>query len=142
MKNNNFIHLTLLASALALSPLVATTINTTAQSKVNTTFSSIANILHRRGLDEESAIKISQKFMNEQDEMFFSMINNLEKGCSILSKEEILEYISSLALRQESLRLDTYSFLVGMTYEIKKRPLHQETLRELQNIATKNTIIS
>ncbi|WP_415396005.1 hypothetical protein [Sulfurimonas sp. CS5] len=68
------------------------------------------------------------------------MINNLEKGCSILSKEEIMEYISSAALRSQNVKLDTYSFLVGMAYEIKKRPLDAQTLEELSSIANKNSI--
>jgi len=139
MKNNNFISATLLASALALSPVITPNLNAASPSKINTISSSIANILHRRGLDEDAAINISNNFIDEHDEMLFSMIDNLQSACSILSKDEIMQYLASLALRNQSVDLDSYSFLVGMTYEIIKRPLDAKTLGELENIALKNS---
>ncbi len=142
MKNNNFLSATLLVSALALSPLVAKSLSVSSQAKVNTTFSNIANILHRRGLEADAALDISNNFINEQNLMLFAMISNLEKGCSIVSKEEVLDYLSSSALRKQSVFLDDYSFLVGMVHEIKKRALRYETLQELEKIATENAILS
>jgi len=140
MKKNNFISATLLASALALSPFVVTIVNASTQSTMNVTATSIASVLYRRGLNEDSAMKISNKFVDENDVLLFAMISNLECGCSVLSKEEIFNYLSTAALRGESVNLDDYSFLVGMVQNIKKRQLSSETLKELQSIASRNSI--
>jgi len=45
-------------------------------------------------------------------------------------------------LRKQTVSLDSYSFLVGMVYEIKKRPLGDDTLNELRKIVAKNSYIT
>lgn len=142
MKNNNILSATLLASALAISPAIALEVKTSTQAKTSVTSASIALILHKRGIDEDAALKISNKFTNENDDLLFAMINNLESGCNIVNKQEIMQYISSAALREEKVDLDNYAYLVGMVQAIKKRPLDAKTLKELQSIASRNTIYS
>lgn len=142
MKNNNILSATLLASALTLSPAVATELRTSLQAKTSVTSANIALILHRRGIDEDAALKISNKFINENDDLLFAMINNLESGCNIVNKQEIMQYLSSVALRGEKVDLDSYSYLVGMVQAIRKVPLDAKTLKELQSIASRNTIYS
>lgn len=140
MKNNNILGATLLASALTLSPAMASESRASTQSKTSVTSASIALILHRRGIDEDAALKISSNFTNENNDLLFAMINNLDSGCSIISKDEIMKHLSSLALRGEKVELYSYSYLVGMLQTIKKRPLDTKTLKELQSIAARNII--
>ena len=60
MDKRNFVSVTLLVSALAFNPLVAQQLNTNVSSQIqrSTVSSSIASILHKRGLDEDAAQEI------------------------------------------------------------------------------------
>jgi len=135
-KSNNLIGSTLLASALTLGSLTTSLVGSQ-QPKLNTVSSSIASILYKRGLDEDVAQNISNNFIDDE-ELFATRINNLEEGCSILSKNEILDYLSKAALHREIVQLNSYQYLVGMVYEIKQKALNKEVLAELNNIALLN----
>lgn len=143
MDKRNFISVTLLVSALAFNPLVAQqlNINTSSQIKPHTVSSSIASILHKRGLDEEAARKISNNLVDEEDELFALMMDNLVNECNYVSKDEILEYLSTAALFRQNVHFDSYAHLVNMVSKIKQKPLHEKTLIKLSAIAKKNALI-
>jgi len=143
MDKRNFVSVTLLVSALAFNPLAAQQLNTNASSQVqrSTVSSSIASILHKRGLDEDAAGEISNNLVDEEDELFDLMINNLVNECSSLSKEEVLEYLSTAALYRQNVHFDSYAQLVNMVSKIKQKPLNEKTLKQLSVIAKKNSLI-
>ncbi len=138
MTKNNIISSTLLASALTLSSVGASTLSANQQIKKNRVSLNIATILHKRGLDKDAAYNISNNFIDDE-ELFAKKINNLEEGCSILTRDEILNYLSKAALHKRSVKLDSYQYLVGMVYDIKQKQLNRETLDQLNNIATINS---
>ncbi len=143
MDKRNFVSVTLLVSALAFNPLVAQQLNSNVSSQIqrSTVSSSIASILHKRGLDEDAAREISNNLVDEEDELFALMINNLLNECSSLSKEEVLEYLSTAALYRQNVHFDPYSQLVNMVSKIKQKSLNEKTLKQLSTIAKKNALI-
>ncbi len=138
MTKNNIISSTLLASALTMSSLGTASLSANQQTKNSNVSSNIASILHNRGLNEDAALNISKKFI-DNEELFSKRVNNLENGCSILSKKEILDYLSKAALHGKTVQLDSYQYLVGMVYDIKQKPLNKEVLDQLNNIAIINS---
>ena len=140
MDKRNFISVTLLVSALAFNPLIATELNTTttSQRQINSVTSSMTHILHKRGIDEDMAEEISKNLVNEDDELFTAMINNLVNGYSSLSKEEVLEYLSTAALYRQRVDFDSYSHLISMVSKIKGKPLNEQNLKQLGTIAKLN----
>jgi len=140
MDKRNFVSVTLLVSALAFNPLVAQQLNTNVSSQIqrSTVSSSIASILHKRGLDEDAAQEISNNLVDEEDELFALMIDNLVNECSSLSKEEVLEYLSTAALYRQNVYFDSYVQLVNMVSKIKQKPLDEKTLTQLSAIAKQN----
>lgn len=141
MDKRNFISVTLLVSALAFNPLVAQQLNANVSSQIerNTTVSSsIASILHNRGLDEDAAQEISNNLIDEEDELFALMIENLVNECSSLNKEEVLEYLSTAALYRQDVHFDSYAQLVNMVSKIKQKSLDVKTLKQLSAVAKQN----
>ena len=145
MDKRNFISVTLLVSALAFNPLVAQQLNTNTNSQIErstTVSSSIASILHKRGLDEDAAQEISNNLVdNEEDDRFALMIENLVNECSSLSKNEILEYMSTAALHRQNVHFDSYAHLVNMLSKIKQKSLDEKTLTKLSAIAKQNALL-
>lgn len=142
MDKRKMISVTLLVSVLAFNPLVAQQlhINIGSQIEQNTVSSSIASILHKRGLDKDAAQVISNNLIDEEDELIIAiMIENLIHECSSLSKEEVLEYLSTAALYRDNVRLDSYAQLVHMVSKIKQKPLNEKTLKQLSAVAKMNT---
>lgn len=141
MDKRNFISVTLLVSALAFNPLVAQQLNANVSSQIerNTTVSSsIASILHNRGLDEDAAQEISNNLIDEEDELFALMIENLVNECISLNKEEVLEYLSTAALYRQDVHFDSYAQLVNMVSKIKEKSLDVKTLKQLSAVAKQN----
>lgn len=137
MTKNNIISSTLLASALTLSSIAVSSLSANQQIKRDKVSSKIASLLHERGLDRDAAHSISNKFIDDE-ELFEKRINNLVDGCSILNRDEILNYLSKAALHKRTVQLDSYQYLVGMVYDIKQKPLNKKILTELKNISSLN----
>ena len=142
MDKQNFIRVTLLVSALAFNPLIATQLNanTSSQRQLNTVSSSIASILYKRGIDEDAAREISDKLVDEEDELFALMIDKLLLECNSISKDEILEYLSTAALYRQNVHFDSYAHLVRMVSTIKGKSLDEKSLAQLKSFAKKNAL--
>ncbi len=138
--NKQVLSATLFITSLILSPVILTPLSANAHIKVNSISTTITSILHKRGLDEDAAEKISQDMIGDDEESFEMMVRNIENGCSSLNRDEILNYLSSSALFKENVKLDSYSFLVSMVHKIRKEPITPSTIKELQNIEKKNSI--
>ena len=140
MKKINLLYSTLVATALGVAPFLATPLNATVthSAKTSTLSFNIANILHNRGLELNAAQKISDEFLGNDEELFSILLENIKNRCSVLSKDEIMNYISNLALQRKSIELDSYSALIKMVHQIKHASPSKETLLELQNIANLN----
>ena len=141
MSKENILRITLFVSVLAFNPVVAETFESkiNIQSQQNNSVSAtIANILHKRGLDEDAAKEISQKFVTEDEELFARMMENLLHGCKSISKDELLAYLSNEALYRKTVSLESYDHLVAMVSKIKQKSLDALTFKELQIIAKQN----
>ena len=140
MKKNNLLYSTLVATALTLSPFITTPLNATIThaTRTSTTSFRMVEILYDRGLDEDAAQKLVSEFVGDDEELFSVLLENLENRCSVLSRDEIMDYLSTLALQRKSINLDSYSALINMVHQITHTTPSQETLAELQNIANMN----
>jgi len=141
MSKENILRITLFVSVLAFNPVVAETVKNTTniQTQQETRVStSIANILHKRGLDEDAAEEISQNFVADDEELFTQMLENLLNGCKSMRKEEVLTFLSNEALFRKSVDLESYDTLVSMASKIKQKSLDNVTLKELQSVAKQN----
>ena len=140
MDRRNLISVTLLVTALAFNPLLAQhTIQMTQLVKENRVSSNIANLLHKRGLDEEAAKELAETLFEEDEELFALMLNNLLYGCDSLDKDQVLEYLSSAALHRQNVHLDSYAHLVSMVSKIKQSVLDENTLEQLSKVAKSNS---
>ena len=141
MKKQNFITLTLIVSGLALNPAMAEAVLTTAShsQKINHSVSySISSLLYSRGLDKDKADEISENFVSEEDEALLAMlIEDLDRQ-NIVSRKEVLEYLSTKALYRQNLDFHTYDHLVSMVTMIKEKSLDSKILKQLQYIAITN----
>jgi len=141
MNKENILNITLFVSVLVFNPAVAetlkptTNIQTQQETRVST---SIANILYKRGLDEDAAKELSQNFMPEDEELFARMLENLLNGCRSINKDEVLSYLSNEALFRKSVDLKSYDTLVSIVSKIKQKSLDAMTLKELQSVAKQN----
>lgn len=141
MSKENILRMTLFVSVLTFNPAVAETVKPTTniQTQQQTRVSaSIANILHKRGLDEDAAESISQNFVAEDEDLLARMMENLLGGCKSISKEEVLTYLSNEALFRKSVALESYDTLLSMVSSIKQKTLDTKMRSELQSVAKQN----
>ncbi len=139
MQKHTIIGLTILVSVLALNPLAATEFQNQIQTKLNNTkrvSGSIASILHKRGLDEDAAERIADLSINGDEEVMDQMIDNLTL---VIPHNEIMEYLSTMALHRKEIKLDAYDHLVNMVSQIKKSSLDKNTLVQLNVVAKLNS---
>jgi len=141
MNKQNFITLTLIISGLALNPVMADAVLATvshSQSINDSVSSSISSLLYSRGLDKDAADEISENLVSEEDEALLAkLIEDLDRE-NIVSRKEVLEYLSTKALHKQNLDFHSYDHLVGMVSKIKQKSLDSKTLKQLQIIATSN----
>ena len=139
MNRHNFIGVTILVSVLALNPLLAVEFQNNIQTKLkraNQLSNTIASILHRRGLDEDAAKEIANTLVDGEEEHLTQMVENLT---FVLPHDEIMEYLSTMALHRKEIRLDSYDHLVSMASKIQKGALDKSTLNHLHAIAKVNS---
>ena len=140
MKKQNILSSVLLVSSLTFTFIVTTSLTASSQLQVNSISGSIAKNLHQRGIDEDVSKKIAKNIFNIDEELFALMLQNLQNNCSKLSRSEIMDFLSTQALMNKKVNLDSYSYLVNMAYQIKKRALSEDDLKGLNTIATKNLL--
>ncbi|MBT8343667.1 MAG: hypothetical protein KJO45_03020, partial [Sulfurovum sp.] len=114
MNKQNFITLTLIISGLTLNPVMAdAVVNTVSHSQnINhSVSSSISTLLYSRGLDKDAADEISENFVDEEDEILLAMlIQDLDRQ-KIVSREEVFEYLSTMALHKQKFDFHSYDHL-------------------------------
>ena len=141
MNKQNFISLTLIISGLALNPVMANAVLTTVSysQNINDSVSSgISTLLYSRGLDKDAADEISENLVSEEDEdLLKALIQDLDRE-NIVSRKEVLEYLSTKALHKQNLDFHSYDHLVGMVSKIKQKSLDSKTLKELHTIVKIN----
>ena len=137
--NKTILTSVLLASALSLTPITLTALNTSTKIQLNSISNSIALNLHKRGLEEDASKKIANNFFTIDEELFSLMLQNLKNSSLELNSDKILEYISTQALMRKNVKLDSYAYLVSMTQKIKGTTLSKEDLKNLNAIAQKNS---
>ena len=142
MSKENILRITLFVSVLAFNPAVAQTLkpHTDIQKQQETrVLISIADILHKRGLDADAAEALSQNFIPKDEELFTRMMKNLLNGCKSITEDGLLAYLSNEALFRKSVKLESYDQLVGIVSKIQNKSLDPLTLKALQAVAKKNT---
>ena len=139
MSKENILRITLFVSVLAFNPVTAETFKPkiNIQTKTTTVKSSIAKILHTRGLDEEVAEEIVHKAMNDEV-LFVKMLDNLLQGYEQITQDEVMHYVSKEALFRKEVKLENYDYLVAMVSEIKKTSLDKAVLEQLGKVAKNN----
>lgn len=142
MSKENILRITLFVSVLVFNPAVAETLKPNTDIQTQQEFrvlTSIADILHKRGLDADVAKTLSQNFMAKDEELFTHMMKNLLHGCKSITEDKLLAYMSNEALFRKSLKLESYDQLVGMVSKIQNKSLDPLTLEALQTVAKQNT---
>ena len=140
MNKQNFITLTLIISGLALNPVMAdAVVNTVSHSQnINhSVSSSISSLLYSRGLDKDTADEISENLVSEEEALLAILIQDLDRE-NIVSREEVLKYLSTKALHKQDLDFHSYDHLVAMVSKIKQESLDSKTLKQLHHIAKSN----
>ena len=126
MDKRSFITVSILVSALAFNPLLATELNTTltnsTQRQILSVSNHIASVLYKRGLDEEAAEELSSK-MIEDDILFEAMLNNLMDHYSDINREDVFEELATMALHRQEIDLSVYDHLVSLLGKVSKETL-------------------
>ena len=141
MNKQNIITITLVMTGLALNPIMAEEQHyKVLQNKIvkKTVTSSIAKILHKRGLDEDVADEIAINFVSDEDEILLAMLLHQLELHNIVSKEEVLEFLSHAALHKKRLDFKSYDHMIGMGCKIKQEALDKHTLKQLHSIVKIN----
>jgi len=133
--------ITLIIAGLSLSPIMAEEIQdiTKKQKTIkHTVTSSIANILHKRGLDEEVAQEMAENFLSHEDEILLAVLmQNLEMH-EIVTSKEVLEYLSDAALHRQKMDFKSYDHILGMVHKIRQKPLDESTRKYISHIVDLN----
>ena len=141
MNKQNLLTLTLIISGLALNPVMADAVANSAASTQNinhSVSSNISSILYNRGLEEEAAEELASGVVDEEDEMFLSLLLQTLDSKNIVSRQEVLEYLSTEALHRRSVDFKSYDNIVGMVTKIKKCALDENTRNQLSYLANIN----
>lgn len=137
MHKQNFITVTLVITGLALNPAMGETAERRAgYSQVNhpSVVSSIAKVLHNRGLEEDAANAIASEFVSEEDAALLEMMICLLENHDIVTREEVLAYLSKVALHKQKLDFKSYDQLIGMVEKIKQKPTEENTRKKLSEL--------
>ena len=141
MKNQNMLTITLIIAGLSFSPIMAEEIQyiVTKQKTIKQTISSnIAKILHKRGLDEEVAAEMAENFLSHEDEILLAiLIQNLENH-NIVTRDEVLEYLSDAALHRQKINVKSYDHILGMVSNIRHKALDEPTRKMLSQLVKIN----
>jgi len=138
MHKQNFITVTLIITGLALNPVMGETAERRIGfSTVNhhSVVSSIAKVLHNRGLEEDAAKAIASEFVSEEENSLLEMVICLLENHDIVTREEVLAYLGQAALHKQKLDFKSYDQLIGMVEKIKQNPTEENTRKKLSELA-------
>lgn len=142
MHKHNILTITLIISGLALNPVMGenTDLRKIAYSKVNHTFivTGISNILQDRGVEAKAAESMASALVDEKDGMLLTAIAYSLEHHKIVTKDEILAYLSQAALHKRKLDFNSYDQLIGMVEKIKQKPIDDHTRKKLRELANVN----
>ena len=138
--SKRFLALTFLATTLVLSAAIPQTTFLSTKQQSSSISSQITSTLYKRGLDEETAKELSQKLVQDNDELLSLMINNLINNSS-LTKNEIINYLSKQALLKKRVDLSSYSNVVKMAQTIKSNTLNSKDFKILETICARNEVL-
>ena len=145
MNKQNLLTLTLILSGLVLTPAFAEvrvemeSVLTQTQKINHSVSSGISTVLYNRGLEEDAAEELASAMVEEEDEMFLSLLLQTLDAKNIVSHDEVLEYLSRAALHRQKIDLKKYDNLVGMVAKIKQKALDKNTLEKLSYLSKINT---
>jgi len=149
MNRQNFITFTLIISGLALNPAMAENVEwnrgdmessptQTQQQNRTSVVSGISTVLYNKGLEEDVAEELASAMVEEEDEMYLSLLLRTLDAKHIVSHDEALAYLGHVALHRQTLDLKKYDDLVGMVSKIQKKALDKNTLIQLSYLAKIN----
>jgi len=123
---------------LVLNPVMAETAHHTViqnQQFNQSVVSKVSTILHKRGLDEDVAEEMAAELVSEEDEILLAIMMETLEMQNIVTKNEVLEYLSHSALHKQELDFKSYDHLVGMVSKIKQTSLDSYTLKQLSHLS-------
>lgn len=145
MNRQNFISITLIITGLAFNPAMGEGVEQKVSQNLTlnqTIRSSIADVLQKRGIDEDAAIEMTEQLIDEKDERSLAMLMHYLESQNIVTKEEVLAYLGQSALHKQKLNVRSYDHLLGMVAKIKEKPVDENTRKQLSQIAKFNGYIS
>jgi len=140
MTTTKILTLTLLATTLAFSAALPRELTATTKQQTNSISNQIANILYKRGIEEDKAQELSHAMINTNEELFAIMINNFVNTSGI-NKDDVLNELSKLALNKKNVDLTSYAFLVKLMHSLKNSTLNEVELKKIAEVSTKNSMI-
>ncbi|UFH58083.1 hypothetical protein [Sulfurovum mangrovi] len=142
MHKHNILTITLIISGLALNPVMGenTDHRKITYSKVNHTFiiAGIADVLQSRGVEGKAAESLAKALVDEKDGMLLMAIAYSLEHHGIVTKEEVMTYLSQAALHKRKLDFNSYDQLIGMVEKIKQKPIDEHTRKKLRELAEVN----
>jgi len=132
--------LTLLVTSLTLSASIPKEIRLITKQRSHSISITIANLLHKRGLDEDKAIEIAKELVGANEELFSLMVNNFLNATTI-SHDELFTELSKLALQRKKLDLSSYSSLVRLKQTIQQAHIDDKMREKLSQISINNQLL-
>ncbi len=146
MKNNNFILIALLLSTFSASVTLADNVAIGGENfilevaKKNSSEHKISTILHKKGMNKNKAIELTQNMITIDHTLFTFMAESYAMQ-SKLSLKDIYSELANYALYQKNVDFTSYSFLVKFTHSVKKAPLSASELKDIEQISNKEQLI-
>ncbi|SFZ98602.1 hypothetical protein MNB_SV-5-1585 [hydrothermal vent metagenome] len=143
MEKRYFIGVTLLLTVLSTNPILANRVNTNSPinlKQVNTLASQISSTLYKRGLDKDVAYELSNNFVEDEDYLN-EKINNFLDIYQKISKEDLLEHLSTVALNRQKINFDSYDNLISIVSKINGSHPDIHDLKKLRTISNINKIL-
>jgi hypothetical protein len=145
MNRQNFITITLIITGLAFNPAMGEGVEQKVSQNLTlnrSIVSSIADVLQKRGIDEDAAVEMAEHCIDEKDERSLAIMMQYLESQNIVTKEEVLAYLGQSALHKQKLNVKSYDHLLGMVAKIKEKPVDENTRTQLSQIAKYNGYLS
>ncbi|ABB45060.1 hypothetical protein Suden_1786 [Sulfurimonas denitrificans DSM 1251] len=114
----------------------------TQSSLKNSTINSLSNMatlnLYNRGLDKAVAKKKISDSLRGDENSNDLMMQNILNQLDVLSREDLVKFVSDAALHSRDVDLSSYGTLLCMVQKNSKTTLDKTVLEKLQKIALEN----